>query len=103
MYRTIQSPASLTADTGTARPGLVSSTPMQPVLCSLGPSTPGNGQVTFVAFPGTNADMSTDISSPDSSSLYVAPGRLSAGGNRVADNASVDELISAARGDAFSA
>ena len=98
MYRTIQSPASLTADTGTARPGLVSSTPLQPILCSLGPQTIGDNAL--ITFPvGSDADMSGG----NPTSLYVPPGRLSAGDNRVADTASVDELISAARGDAFSA
>ena len=109
MYRIIQSPASLTADTRTTRPGLVATTPLQPVLCCPGVLTAVGSLLTSAAVqaavnaaendPCSEGECTEAASDFATSALYVPPGRLSAGGHRVADNASVDELISAARGD----
>ena len=112
MYRTIQSPVTLAVGPLAGRePGLQ---PHQagPVLCAgalIAAATFVGRAVTSAVQESVQSaaenDSQTQTECPDAASdfatsaLYVPPGRLSADGHRVADNASVDDLISAAGGD----
>jgi hypothetical protein len=112
MYRTIQSSASLTADTTITRPGLVNATPLLPVLCCPTALVAALGIVQAAVIdsavnaaendPCSQGECTDAAASICTSSLYVSPGRLSARGPRVSDNASVDDLLSAVRGDIVS-
>jgi hypothetical protein len=113
MYRTIQSPASVAAGPLVARPGLASAAALEPVLCCPAVVTAVVGLVQSAVTsavvnaaendPGCDGECTDAATAICTSSLYVSPGRLSAGGPRVSDNASVDDLISAIRRDMVSA